>query len=135
MRPPLLGKPSPQGPVQDQNPTLGGGLVPSVFCFLEMNVRRGVWLLVAVAVAACAPARIGLDPGARARLPSASVVHVVVYPTDPPPLMSATAIGVGSLFGPVGGAVAAARAATVGKELMARHNVENLSVQLADRLV
>jgi len=49
--------------------------------------------------------------------------------------MSAAAIGVGSLFGPVGGAVAAARAATVGKELMARHNVENLSVQLADRLV
>ena len=92
----------------------------------------GVALLVlAATVAACAPARIDLDAGVRERLPSASVVHVVVFPAEPPPLMTAKAVATGSLFGPIGGGIAGARAAAVGKELMAKHNVEDLSAQLA----
>jgi hypothetical protein len=92
------------------------------------------WLLVAVAATACAPTRVELDPRMRAQLPAAPVLHVVVYPTDPPPLMTASAIGASALFGPVGAAVAAARGAEVGKELMARHKVEELSLQLANAL-
>ncbi len=53
---------------------------------------------------------------------------------DPPPLMTAKAIGTGSLFGPIGGAVVGIRAAALGKELMARNNVEDLSLQLASKL-
>ena len=37
--------------------------------------------------------------------------------------MTAKAIGTGSLFGPIGGAVVGARAASVGKDLMAKHKV------------
>jgi len=91
-------------------------------------------LLLVGAVAACAPARIDLDPRVREQLPSASVVHVVVFPADPPPLMTAKAIGTGSLFGPIGGAVVGARAAAVGSELAAKHDVEDLSTQLANAL-
>jgi hypothetical protein len=89
-------------------------------------------LLLAGTVAACAPARIDLDPRVREQLPSASVVHVVVFPAEPPPLMTAKAIATGSLFGPIGGGIAGARAAAVGKELMAKHNGEDLSAQLAN---
>ena len=48
--------------------------------------------------------------------------------------MTAAAVGTGSLFGAIGGAVVAARAAELGKELMARHQVEALSLQLANAL-
>jgi hypothetical protein len=96
--------------------------------------RTIAWLLVAVVATACAPTRIELDPRVRAQLPAAPVVHVVVYPTDPPPLMTAAAVGTGSLFGAIGGVVVAARAAELGKELMARHQVEALSLQLANAL-
>ena len=97
-------------------------------------VRAFAWLLLSCVLGACAPARIDLDPRVRERLPTASVVHVVAYPADPPALMTAKAIGVGSLFGPIGGAVAGVRADVEGKELMAKHNVEDLSVQLANKL-
>jgi hypothetical protein len=95
---------------------------------------RFAWLLVAVVVTACAPARIDLDPHVRDRLPSAPVVHLVAYPADGPGLMTAKAIGTGALFGPFGGAVVGARAATIGKELRIRQGAEDLSVQLATRL-
>jgi hypothetical protein len=63
-------------------------------------------------------------------------VHVVAYPAEAPPLMTAKAIGTGSLFGPIGGAVVGVRAATVGKELMAKHKVvDDLSSQLASKLI
>lgn len=93
-----------------------------------------VLLLLALITTACAPARMALDPGVRQQLPSASAVHVVVYPAEPPPLMTAKALAAGSLFGAVGGAVVGARAAVIGKELMAKHNVEDLSAQLASQL-
>jgi hypothetical protein len=87
----------------------------------------GVWLLLAGSVTACAPSRIALDPGVRAQLPSASAIHVIVYPADPPPLMTAKALAAGLMFGAIGGAVVGARAGVIGKELMAKHNVEDLS--------
>ena len=94
-----------------------------------------MWLLLAGVVAGCASARIELDPRVRERLPSASVVHVVAYHVEAPPLTTAKAVATGSLFGAVGGAVVGTRAATVGKELMAKHKVtENLSSQLASAL-
>src|SRR5262249_60784988 len=68
----------------------------------------------------------------RSQVPTASVGHLVVFPGEPPPLMTAKAVGTGSLFGPFGGAVVGARAASVGQELMAKHNVEDLSAQLAN---
>jgi len=82
-------------------------------------------------VTACVPARIDLDPRVREQLSSAPVVHLVVCPAEAPPLMTAKAIAAGSLFGPIGGAVAGARAAALGKELMAKNQVEDLSAQLA----
>ena len=91
-------------------------------------------VLIAGSLAACAPARIDLDPRVRQQLPSASVIHVVVYPSEAPSLMTAKAVGTGALFGPIGGAVVGARAATIGKELMERYKVESLSVQLAKKL-
>lgn len=97
-------------------------------------MRTFAWLLLAVVATACAPTRIELDPRVRAQLPAASVVHVVAYPTDPPPLMTAAVIGTSALFGPVGGGMAAIRASAVGKELMARHKVDSLSLQLANAL-
>ena len=102
---------------------------------LQRMTVAGAWVLLAGSVTGCAPARIALDQGVRAQLPSASAVHVVVYPADAPPLMTAKAIAAGSLFGPIGGGVVGARAAVIGKELMARHNVEDLSTQLASSLV
>jgi hypothetical protein len=102
---------------------------------LRLGVLKGLaWFLLAGVVTACAPARIDLDPRVRERLPSASVVHLVVYPADAPPLMTAKAIGTGSLFGAVGGAVVGIRAAAIGKELMAKNKVEDLSLQLANKL-
>ena len=96
---------------------------------------RLAWLLVAVLVTACAPARITLEPAVRHRLPAAETIHVVVYPTDGPGLLTAKAIGTGAMFGPVGGAIAGARAAVVGKELREKQKVERLSVLLANALV
>jgi hypothetical protein len=97
-------------------------------------VTRLVWLLLAGVVAACAPARIDLDARVRERLPAASAVHLVAYPTDAPPLTTAKAIGAGSLFGPSEGAGVGARAAALGQELMTKHNIEDLSLQLANKL-
>ena len=48
--------------------------------------------------------------------------------------MTAAALGTGSLFGAIGGAGVATRAAELGKELMAKHKVEGLSVELANAL-
>jgi hypothetical protein len=94
-----------------------------------------VWLLVAGVLAACAPARIELDPRVRDVVPAASVVHVVVYPADPPSLLTATAAATGGAFGVIGGAIVGARAASVGKDLMAKHKVvDDLSSQLANAL-
>jgi hypothetical protein len=76
------------------------------------------WLLIAASVAACAPARIALDPTVRAQLPSAAAGRVVVCPADPPPLMTVKALAAGAMFGPIGGGVVGARAAAIGKELM-----------------
>ena len=98
-------------------------------------LMAGVWLLLAGSVTACAPSLIALDPGVRAQLPSASAIHVIVYPADPPPLMTAKALAAGSMFGAIGGAVVGARAGVIGKELMAKHNVEDLSTQLAVTLI
>jgi hypothetical protein len=92
------------------------------------------WLALAGVVTACGPARIDLDPRVREQLSSAPVVHLVVYPAEAPPLMTAKAIAAGSLFGPIGGAAAGARAAALGKELMAKNQVEDLSAQLATTL-
>jgi ABC-type amino acid transport substrate-binding protein len=90
-----------------------------------------VVLLLSSVVAACAPARIGLEPSLRERLTAAPVVHLVAYATDPPPLTTAKAVGAGSLFGAFGGLVAAAHAAETGKGLMARNKVDGLSLLLA----
>jgi hypothetical protein len=97
-------------------------------------IAGGALLLGATILTGCAPARIDLDPQVREQLPSATTVHVVVYPAEAPPLMTAKAIGTGSLFGPIGGAVVGARAATIGKELMEQHKVENLALQLANQV-
>jgi len=90
--------------------------------------------LLAATVAACAPARIDLDARVREQLPTASIVHVVVFPSEPPPLMTAKAVATGSLFGPIGGGIAGARAAAVGRDLAAKQNSEDLSTQLANAL-
>jgi len=86
------------------------------------------------ALTGCAPALIELAPGARQQLTSAPSVHVVAYPAEAPGLMTAKAIGTGALFGPIGGAVAGARAASIGKDLMEKNKVDDLSRQLAVRL-
>jgi hypothetical protein len=92
-------------------------------------------LLLAGVLAACAPARIELDPRVRDVVPAASVVHLVAYPADAPSLLTSTAAMTGGAFGPIGGAVVGARAATVGRDLMAKHKVvDDLSSQLASAL-
>ena len=101
----------------------------------RLPVASFTWLLLAGVLAACAPVRIELDPRVRDRLPAAAVLHVVAYPADAPSLLTSGAAATGMVFGPIGGAVVGARAATVGKELMAKHNVvEDLSLQLASAL-
>lgn len=101
----------------------------------RMPAASLMWLVLAGVLAGCASARIALDPRVRESLPAASVVHVVAYPTDAPPLMTAKAMAAGSLFGGIGGAVVGVRAASVGKDLMAKHKVvDDLSTQLASKL-
>jgi hypothetical protein len=85
-------------------------------------------------LAGCAPTRIPLEATVRSTLPSASVIHVVTYPTDPPPLMTAKAMATGAMFGAFGGAVAGARAGNLGKELMEKQKAQGLSEQLVAKL-
>ena len=98
------------------------------------SVRGVALVLIAGVLTGCAAARIDLDPQLREQLPRASVVHLVVYPSEAPALMTAKALGTGALFGPIGGAVVGARAASIGKDLMERYKVESLSTQLAKKL-
>jgi len=84
---------------------------------------------------ASTPDPTAMDPALRNRLPSVVPIHVIAYPSEPPPLTTWTAATTGGLFGGLGGVIVMARAAKIGQELMEKHHVQPLSALLAAALI